>query len=650
MSVSRFVAIAGIVTTVLGPLPRRALPTAEPNRNVDRAGRLEHGVLTVALEAKQTQWIAVGSHQVPLPLAAFSEAGKAPLVPGPLIRAPQGTELRLSLRNTLSAPLTFIVPAAIHGSSEPDAMDSVVMPAGAVRQFTTTASVAGNYVYRATAPDYASRLAEVTGALAGAIVIDTAGVGAPVRDRVLVIMALPDTQWVDGVNSLGHTPSPSELAALRRGVGGRFTYTINGLTWPNTERIRATAGDSLHWRVINASEQLHAMHMHGFYFRVDALTGGLSARFPRPGPGELVVTQILPPLSSMSMTWSPDRPGNWFFHCHIAFHLESDPFLDPPQVRQNRGTARMRDMSGMALGVVVADRPGAHVAAAPAPLRRLRLIAEAGQVLVAGGGQDTLPTMHFVLEEQGRRVEGRPQMSPELDLTRNEPVSITIVNHLAQPTSVHWHGIEVEDSYVDGVPGFSGAGNHLAPSIAPGDSFTVQFTPPRSGTFMYHAHFDELREQVAGLEGTLVVRDSGTAPSADDHAFFLKGAINDEGFPVEIDGQVNPDTVILHVGRPARVRLINLSTFNVAPVFSLTTRPDSAFNLARDTMVAEWREVAKDGFDLPGVAQRVRPARQIVGIGETYDFDYRPVEPGHLLLEVRTRSGQLMVRVPILVE
>jgi FtsP/CotA-like multicopper oxidase with cupredoxin domain len=650
MSVSRILVIAGIVTTVLGALPRHALPTAEPNRNVDRAGRLEHGVLSVALEAKQAQWIAVGSHEVPLPLAAFSEAGKAPLVPGPLIRAPQGTELHLSLRNALSVPLTFLVPAAIHGGSTPDAMDSVVVPAGAVRQFTTTASVAGDYVYRAKAPDNASQLAEITGALAGAIVIDTAGVNAPVRDRVLVIMALPDTQWVDGVNSLGHKPTLSDLAALRRGIGGRFSYTINGLSWPNTERIAATVGDTLHWRVINASDQLHAMHLHGFYFRVDALTGGLSAPLPRPGPGQLVVTQILAPRSSMSMTWSPDRPGNWFFHCHIAFHLERDPFLDPPNDRQDRATARMQDMSGMALGVVVADRAGAHHAAARAPLRRLRLIAQAGQVLAAGGGRDTLPTMHFVLEEQGRRVEGRPQMSPELDLTRNEPVSITIVNHLAEPTSVHWHGIEVEDSYVDGVPGFSGAGNHLAPSIAPGDSFTVQFTPPRSGTFMYHAHVDELRQQVAGLEGALVVRDSGTAPSADDHSFFLKGASGDEGFPIEINGQVNPDTVILHVGRPARVRLMNLSTFNVAPVFSLTTRPDSAFTLARDTMVAEWRALAKDGFDLPAAAQRVRPARQIIGIGETYDFDYRPVEPGHLLLEVRTRPGQLLVRVPIRVE
>jgi len=169
---------------------------------------------------------------------------------------------------------------------------------------------------------------------------------------------------------------------------------------------------------------------------------------------------------------------------------------------------------------------------------------------------------------------------------------------------------------------------------------------------MYHAHVDEVREQLAGLEGALIVRDSGTAPSADDHTFFLKGLSNDPGFPVEINGQANPDTMILHVGQPARLRMLNLSTVNIAPVFSLTARPDSAFTLAHDTMVVEWRPLAKDGFDLPSTAQRTRPARQIVAMGETYDFEYRPSEAGNLVLEVRARAPgtPLIIRVPIRVE
>jgi FtsP/CotA-like multicopper oxidase with cupredoxin domain len=261
--------------------------------------------------------------------------------------------------------------------------------------------------------------------------------------------------------------------------------------------------------------------------------------------------------------------------------------------------------------------------------------------------------MRFVLDEHGRRTDTHRDISPELDLVRGQPVAITIVNHLDEPTSVHWHGIEVEDSYMDGAPGFSGAGRHLAPAIAPGDSFVARFTPPRSGTFMYHAHFDEMREELAGLEGVLVVRDSAAAPTTDDHAFLFKGDGSDHGHPLEIDGQANPDTVVLHVGHPARFRLLNLTTKpTAAPTFWLTARPDSAEQVAKDTMLVRWRPVAKDGFDLPTPARSLRPAQEVVSVGETFDFEYTPERRGTLALEVRGTNGQhrLWMRVPIRVQ
>ncbi len=93
-------------------------------------------------------------------------------------------------------------------------------------------------------------------------------------------------------------------------------------------------------------------------------------------------------------------------------------------------------------------------------------------------------------------------------LTRGEPVTITVVNRTPEPTSVHWHGIELE-SYFDGVGGWSGDRALLAPVIAPGDSFDARFAPPRAGTFIYHTHFDEIRQEPAGLAGALVVLEPG---------------------------------------------------------------------------------------------------------------------------------------------
>jgi FtsP/CotA-like multicopper oxidase with cupredoxin domain len=260
--------------------------------------------------------------------------------------------------------------------------------------------------------------------------------------------------------------------------------------------------------------------------------------------------------------------------------------------------------------------------------------------------------MHFVLEERGRRVDTGRDFSPELDLVRGEPVAIMIVNRLPEPTSIHWHGIEIEDSYMDGAPGFSGSGTHLTPEIAPGDSFVARFTPPRAGTFMYHAHVDDVREQLGGLEGALIVRERGIALSNDDHVLFLKGYTDDAKHPLEMNGRADPDTIVLHTGQPARLRFINLSTVNPAPLIWLTARPDSAAQLVSDSMLVQWRLAAKDGFERPQPERELRLAREIVAVGETYDFEYEASRPGALRLEVRVndRLHQLLIRVAIRVE
>lgn len=628
--------VLSAVLIVASGRERRALPFVLPNANIERAGVLRDTLLTVNLEARRALWRFSTTH-APMSVDAFAEAGKAPVMPGPLLRVPAGTRLRITLRNSLAVPITLLVPAALRGGADRvDAMDTILVAPGAVDSLTTRADAPGSYVYRGTLPDGASKISHIAGILAGAIVVDSVG-AARRSDRVLVLMATEDSASA----ACDDSSSATRELALGQCRGRRFIYTINGTQWPNTERVRAAVGDSLHWRVINASSQVHPMHLHGFYFRVDALTGPFADA--RPAPGQLVVTQLLDALSSMSMTWSPERPGNWLFHCHFALHNASYSMI---AARDDPG---MRDMVGLVIGAIVARKPGAVAARRSTPRRHLRLLAEAIGVRKAVG-PDTLPAMHFVLDDYGRRVDTHADVSPELDLVRGEAVAITIVNHLDVPTSVHWHGIEVEDSYMDGAPGFSGEGRHLAPAIAPGDSFTARFTPRRSGTFMYHAHMDEMRQELAGLDGMLIVRDSA-GPAPNEFALLFKGDAADRVHPLEINGRNDPDTLVLHVGRRVRFRLGDLSrgTGSAAPSFWLTARPDSAATIGRDTLLVRWRPIAKDGFDLPASAQSLRPAQQVVSVGETVDVEFTPAARGSLRLEVRTPRGQhaLLVRVPI---
>jgi FtsP/CotA-like multicopper oxidase with cupredoxin domain len=235
-------------------------------------------------------------------------------------------------------------------------------------------------------------------------------------------------------------------------------------------------------------------------------------------------------------------------------------------------------------------------------------------------------------------------VGPTLDLVRGEPVRITVVNRLPEPTAVHWHGIELE-SYYDGVPGFSGLGRRTTPLIAPGDSFEVRFTPPRAGTFIYHTHADEERQQLAGLAGALVVREPGTTPDpARDIPVLVTEAADSAGRPsvVLVNGRAAPAPLELRAGTTYRLRFIQMAV----------SRSAVRLELLREREIAAWRPVAKDGAELPAAGRGVSPARTRLGIGETYDVELTPEAPGDLRLELRAgvrwpAPSVLLTQLPI---
>jgi FtsP/CotA-like multicopper oxidase with cupredoxin domain len=81
---------------------------------------------------------------------------------------------------------------------------------------------------------------------------------------------------------------------------------------------------------------------------------------------------------------------------------------------------------------------------------------------------------------------------------------VRVTNGLAEPTTIHWHGVEVPVA-MDGVP-------HLSQEpIAPGATFTYEFVAVPAGTRWYHAHFNEVTQQGGGLVGALIVEPRQTA-------------------------------------------------------------------------------------------------------------------------------------------
>ena len=78
------------------------------------------------------------------------------------------------------------------------------------------------------------------------------------------------------------------------------------------------------------------------------------------------------------------------------------------------------------------------------------------------------------------------------------------------------------------------------------------------------------------------------------------------------------------MGVKHRFRIINFHTFMA----------NLKIEIKDESRLLSWRALAKDGRDLPENQQNVRPAQQVVSIGETYDFEFNPDKPGDLQLEI----------------
>jgi hypothetical protein len=63
----------------------------------------------------------------------------------------------------------------------------------------------------------------------------------------------------------------------------------------------------------------------------------------------------------------------------------------------------------------------------------------------------------------------------------------------------------------------------------------------------------------------------------------------------------------------------------------------------------QWNAVAKDGWVFPAAQTTMRPARQPITVGETYDFELVPDRPGEFSLQVNMRFLKAMISQSVIV-
>jgi FtsP/CotA-like multicopper oxidase with cupredoxin domain len=305
--------------------------------------------------------------------------------------------------------------------------------------------------------------------------------------------------------------------------------------------------------------------------------------------------------------------------------------VEPPEQLEMHGEHHAeRAMAGLVLGIEVTGDPVRGLADGEAA-RRERLLVNDRPDVYPGGD----PGLGFVLQrgvepaEDSIVVPGLP-----IVLTRGQPTEINVVNRSGTPTSVHWHGLEIE-SYFDGVPGWTGDGRRTTPLIAPGDSFLVRLAPERAGTYIYHSHANELRQLGSGLFGPLVVLEPGQTfdPVTDHFLVFSMAGPDLDIAPIVVNNGVDP-ALEIGAGRTHRLRIINITAEDVV-----------GLEIHDDDGPVSWRILAFDGADAPAALRTEQPARLVTGPGETVDVEIQAGAGSFRLLVRSFNDFEATIRV-----
>jgi len=213
---------------------------------------------------------------------------------------------------------------------------------------------------------------------------------------------------------------------------------------------------------------------------------------------------------------------------------------------------------------------------------------------------------------------------PMIRVTEGDRVRVVVKNELNEPTTVHWHGIEVPNA-MDGVPGVT------QEPIQPGESYTYEFVAKPAGTFMYHSHFDGDIQVMAGLYAPFIIqpRDATARPDVDVMLMISEWrVVNGQTFAAmpmggmepnyfTINGKAFPATETINVERGQRVRLRLASIGQFVHPMHLHGLP--------------FKIVATDGHPVPEAAQWTKDTVSVAP-GERYDIEFIATEPGQWML------------------
>ncbi|PLX06277.1 MAG: copper oxidase [Marinilabiliales bacterium] len=106
----------------------------------------------------------------------------------------------------------------------------------------------------------------------------------------------------------------NELLLNLTGNMNRYIWSLNGIPLSESDKIKIESGKITRIVINNITMMHHPMHLHGHYFRVINENGNYSP---------LKHTVNIPPMQKVTIEFYNEEEGDWFFHCHVLYHMMS---------------------------------------------------------------------------------------------------------------------------------------------------------------------------------------------------------------------------------------------------------------------------------------------------------------------------------------
>ncbi|CAN0323885.1 unnamed protein product, partial [Phaeothamnion confervicola] len=235
--------------------------------------------------------------------------------------------------------------------------------------------------------------------------------------------------------------------------------------------------------------------------------------------------------------------------------------------------------------------------------------------------REFLPDQWFDVWGYGGEPDGS-MPGPTIEVVEGDKVRIVVHNELPEPTSMHWHGIDVPNA-MDGVIGLN------QDAIPPGGTFTYEFELRQNGTFFYHTHV--AMQQAMGMVGLFIIHPKAAWDPPVDRDFalilqewaILPGASVTNTMSMEfnlftINGRAAPyvTPMVVRQGDRVRIRFVNFSVIDHHPM-----------HFHGMTFWVTGTEAGR----LP-VTAWVPRNNVLVGVAQAYDIEFVAWNPGDWML------------------